>query len=460
MLTEIYSQKEQIGAFSQNEFVLYNSVAQEQQKSIRNIFTTVAVLGASFLLVASITILLVYKALKHAGQSLAKSKFAEEQARTALKDLRDSKDQNLAQKQFFTAASHDLRQPLHALGLYIGSLQRHMKSEEATHILKCASLSAESLSALIDSLLDISKLDAGVITVNRDEFEVADLLSRLHARFLPEVEEKGLVFLLETDNCSIYTDEQLLDRMLQNLISNAIAFTQSGEIKIACDCVDSEVQITVSDTGQGIPVHKQQIVFEEFYRIDDNNCDRDRGLGLGLSIVKRLGTLLHASVVLESHEGIGTNFTVRLPAVVVKREDTKDHKTLGLQPLVLQNHRVLVIDDEKEVREGTALILEGRGCIVRAVVDAEAARVVCADEEFEPDVIVSDYRLQGDENGMDAIDLIRQTVGREVPALLITGDTTMNFATRREKACFEVLYKPVDPRLLCERIALVSGCVD
>ncbi len=462
MLSDIYFQKDQLTEFSQSYFELDNRAAQEQQTSMGKLFTYIAVLGASFLLMTVITIALVYNALKYAGQSLAKSVAAEQQAINALKDLSESKDANVAQKQFFAAASHDLRQPLHALCLYIGSLQRHVKSDEAEHILKCANMSADSLSALLDSLLDISRLDAGITAVNKDEFEVADLLSRLHDRFLPEVEEKGLKFILHTDDSRVFTDEQLLDRMLQNLISNAVAYTQSGQIELCCQRAGDEVLIIVSDTGHGIPSEEHDVVFDEFYRVAGSVRDRDRGLGLGLSIVKRLGDLLEASIALESREDVGTTITIKLPVAnkLALAADTNTTDTefnqVKPQPGIPDNLRVLVIDDVDDVRESTALLLETKGCVVNSVASAEAATLLCSTKEFEPEVVVSDYRLNGNENGMDAIKSVRSATGWQVPALLITGDTSINFATRREMVWFEVLYKPVDTRLLCERIALLA----
>lgn len=455
MLSDIYSQKELISEFAQSYFEIDNKAAHEQQNTIENLFATILVLGGSFSMAALVTIALVHNALKEAAESTSKSRLAEQQAMAALVNLRESIDKNVAQKQFFAAASHDLRQPLHALGLYIGSMQKHVESEEALHILKCANLSADSLSALIDSLLDISKLDAGVIESNKSDFEIANLLSRLRDRFLPEAEEKGLEFICKSDDVAVYTDNHLLDRMLQNLIVNALSYTDTGYIEISAKQSGEYVLLTVKDTGSGIPELKQEAVFDEFYRLDQSRQDRERGLGLGLSIVKRLSELLQVKLDMKSAEGVGTSFTITLPLSGKPHIKASNLNTGSVSTNMPEKLKILVIDDEEEVRESTAIALQSRGCIVRVAEDTAMATVLCK-KQFSPDLIVSDYRLQEHSNGIDAIKSVRRVLGKEVPALLITGDTTVNFIERRSIANTDILYKPVDSRQLFERIAKLA----
>ena len=452
ILSDIYLQKAKISEFGQSYIELDNRAAHEQQRGIANLYSTIVILGASFLLAALVTGVLVNRALKEVSESAAKSRLAEKQALESLKNLSESKVKNLAQKQFFAAASHDLRQPLHALGLYIGSLHRHVETEEAKHVLKCANMSAESLSALIDSLLDLSKLDAGVVELNKARFVVADMLAAIHSRFLPEAEEKGLEFKLTTDGSRVFTDAQLLDRMVQNLIVNALAYTREGTITLDSRRVGAEVVISISDTGKGIPVDLQKVVFNEFYRLDENTGYQNKGLGLGLSIVKRLSELLGVPLEMQSTEKQGTSISIKVP-LLVDQHQVRSSVNVEAKHDIPAGVRVLIIDDEVEVRDSTAQALRSRGCIVRAVEDTENAISQCEDSDFTPQVIVCDYRLREVKTGVDAIKAVRRKMGREIPAILVTGDTTIKRSTARNLGNFKVLFKPISAQHLIMQLA-------
>jgi len=452
MLSDIYTQKSQISEFAQGYFELDSKAADEQQSTIRGIYKIILFLSASFLVATFLTIALIAKTLREATESSQKSQIAREQAMVALTELRQSVDKSAAQKNFFAAASHDLRQPLHALGLYVGSLEKHVHSDQAKHILNCANLSTESLSTLLDSLLDISKLDAGIIELNYEEFAVEDLLSRLHSRFLPDAVEKGLELRCTTDDSRVHSDEQLLDRMLQNLLSNSISYTEKGIVEIACRTVAAEVTISVSDTGRGIPKQKQEAVFNEFFQLDAVSTDRGKGLGLGLSIVKRFSELLDLSLDMKSSDGEGTTFTIRLPAITqhdqIEPQTSDGSKTADLPPGL----KVMLVDDDESVLDSTAIALQSRNCMVRVAEDGEGALRLCAAEAFVPDIIISDYRLRREKNGVQAIEGLRASLGKKIPAILLTGDTAVNFAADTGTG-FEVVYKPVDVRGLVSRIA-------
>jgi len=312
MLFDIYQEKDAISGFAHSYVALDSEATAEQRRGIAYLNNFILFLSASLLITMLLTAALVFKAITAAQKSYRRSEVAAAQAKVALAELRKSDDKNIAQKYFFASASHDLRQPLHALGLYLGALEKYVDSEQAEHILSRAALSTELLSAQLDSILDLSRLDTGIIKPDNSEFRLKDLLSRLHDRFQPEVVEKGLSLVCSADDSIVNTDNQLLDRILQNLLSNALAYTESGRIEISGLTVDAEVLITIRDTGKGIPELEQEVVFNEFYHL---GVSQNRGLGLGLSIVRRLSELLKLKLEMSSQEGVGTTFTLKLPVV-------------------------------------------------------------------------------------------------------------------------------------------------
>ncbi len=455
MLNDIFSQKEGISEFAQSYFDLDNRAAAEQQAGIKKLYHSILFLAVSFLATLMLAAALVYKAMRETGESYRQSQVAGQKAMVALRELRESVNTSVAQQNFFAAASHDLRQPLHALGLYLGSLRRHVSTADARHILNCATLSTESLSGLLDSLLDISKLDAGVIESNNEEFDIHTLLTRIHRRFLPEAKEKSLELICESDDSRVFTDEQLLDRILQNLISNALTYTNSGRITIASTRVKDHVVVTVTDTGSGIPELKQEAVFTEFYQLRNKERDRGKGLGLGLSIVRRLSDLLEVELEMESEEGKGTRFSIRLPAVknfqtasLNKREpETK----IALESS-LTGVKILVVDDEEDIRDSTVIVLQGWNCTVRAAEDIDSALQIVSTEGYSPDLILADYRLREQKTGVQAVEALRHVIGSKVPAIIVTGDTSVDFLTRASLTNLDVLYKPVETKDLLMRI--------
>lgn len=456
MLNDIFLQKESISEFAQSYFDLDNRAAAEQQEGIKKLYHSILFLALSFLATLFLTAALVYKALREAGESYHHSQVAGQKAMVALSELRESVNTSVAQQNFFAAASHDLRQPLHALGLYLGSLRRHISTDEAHHILNCATLSTESLSGLLDSLLDISKLDAGVIKSSNEEFYVHTLLSRIHRRFLPEANEKSIELVCESDDSRVFTDEQLLDRILQNLVSNALNYTEKGRVTIASTSNKDQVVITVTDSGSGIPELKQEAVFTEFYQLQNKERDRGKGLGLGLSIVRRLSDLLEIELEMESEEGKGTKFSIKLPVVKSTRAASRDRSVPETKIALasnLANVKILVVDDEEDIRDSTVIVLQSWNCIVCAAEDIDGAVKIISEDGFSPDLILADYRLREKETGVQAIEALRQVLSEKIPAIIVTGDTSVDFLTRASLTNLDVLYKPVETKELLVRIA-------
>jgi signal transduction histidine kinase len=360
---------------------------------------------------------------------------------------------NQAKTRFLAAASHDLRQPLHTIGLLVAALSLRPIEGRDREVVDLLSQVTVALSEQLDQLLDISKLDAGVVTPDRKIVDLGEMLRMHHAEMRAAMEEKGLRFALDAaSGVRCWTDPALVLRILRNLTENAIKFTEDGRIDLRLKVEDGAAVISVEDTGRGIPQAEMGMVFEEFYQVDNTERDRTKGLGLGLSIVRRLGDLLGLTIRLESHEGRGTCVSLRLPL------DTHG----GLLPAAAMPFdgknfaglTVLVIDDERSVRMGMRVLLEELGChFLEAAGGEEAARQARA---RRPDVILADMRLRNGENGLGAIASVINAIG-PTPALLISGDTAPDRLQEATRAGIKLLHKPVALPMLQAELSRLLG---
>jgi len=359
---------------------------------------------------------------------------------------------NLARSRFLAAASHDLRQPLHTLSLYSAALKLHAAPDGATgeialHINKALA----SLSALVDSLLDISKLDAGAVQPEPQNVSLKTLIERIDADYRPVANSKGLEFHVAAPELLVETDPVLLERLVRNLVDNAFKYTAAGNVAITVEPCERNVRIGVSDTGPGIPAAERERIFEEFYQIGNPERDRVQGLGLGLAIVQRLAHLLGLELTLESELGRGSTFTVMVPLAMERRASPRVPAAPGPQaPSVLDGARILVIDDEPEVRAGMRTLLENLGCRV-AVCSGydDAERLIDQDGLEDVHLIVSDFRLRQHENGIDTVRRLRERLG-SVPALLVSGDTAPERLREAQSSGLPLLHKPVSADKLME----------
>ena len=359
-----------------------------------------------------------------------------------------AEDADRAKSRFLAAASHDLRQPLHALSLYAAALTLRASASGSGRIAGNIREAVESLSKLVDSLLDISKLDAGAIHPEIQLVDVGTLVERIGQDFAPVAQAKGLELRASTAEALAHTDPVLLERIVRNLVDNAIKYTARGSVALAVESRGRDVCIAVRDTGQGIPATERDRIFEEFYQIGNPERDRARGLGLGLAIVRRLARLLGCEIELDTALGAGSTFTVRMPLA------PPDALTGGLRPIAgpaapveadasaLRGLHVLVLDDEPAVRTSMRALLGAWGC--RATVCsglAEAERILSGHPPGI-DVIVADLRLRQNESGIETVRALRAQVG-EVPALLVTGDTAPERLREATASGLPLLHKPV-----------------
>lgn len=360
---------------------------------------------------------------------------------------------NRAKSRFLAAASHDLRQPMHALTLFVTALKESPEGPDAHRLVDRIVDSVAALDHLFEALLDISKLDAGVITPKIESFPLQSLLQRLEDEYAQAAREKGLDLRVAACAATVRSDPALLERVLRNFLSNAVRYTATGHVAVQCTINQDRVQVEVADTGIGIPQQHLDDVFQEFYQVDNPERDRGKGLGLGLAIVKRVCELLNHPLAVRSTPGSGSAFAVEVPlGESVATARTEAHGEAGLQGAF-----VLVVDDETAVAEATFTLLSASGChVLSASTGAEALRELSRHERL-PDAVICDYRLRAGETGLDVIAAIHSTLGEAIPALLITGDTSPERLQEAAASGYHILHKPVDPselrRVLAREIA-------
>ncbi|MDP2707172.1 MAG: NahK/ErcS family hybrid sensor histidine kinase/response regulator, partial [Burkholderiales bacterium] len=364
---------------------------------------------------------------------------------------------NQAKSRFLAAASHDLRQPMHALGLFIARLRDMIQFPEARRLVEQAEASVSALRQLLDALLDISRLDAGILTPNIEDFPVDAVLARMESGFGPVAREKALKFRVVPCRAGVRSDPVLLERVLLNLVANAVHYTERGGVVVGCRRRGDKLRIEVWDSGIGIPQDKQREIFQEFSQLGNPERDRSKGLGLGLAIVERLARLLNHSIAVISTPGKGSVFAIELPRAMtpVRAVAAEPPRIMGVE---LNNMAVLVVDDEALVREGMRELLASWGChVVIAASGEEALARLSADDRL-PDLIVSDYRLPEGETGIEVIERVQSALPVRIPAVLISGDTAPERLREAKASGYHLLHKPVQPaKLRALLIHLLAG---
>ncbi|CAM5782429.1 ATP-binding protein [Rhizobacter fulvus] len=377
---------------------------------------------------------------------------------------RDAEIANRAKTQFFTAASHDLRQPLHAMGLFAEALRQRVHEPEVAQLVNSINESVDALEGLFSELLDITRIDSGVIEVHPQHFEVGDILRKLRLHFEPSAFEKGLSLRLRGAKKVVFADPLLVERVLRNLVSNAIRYTNDGSVLVGCRQRGDRVRVQVWDTGLGIGEAEQTRIFDEFYQVPNTpkvSPDQRKGLGLGLAIVKRLADLMGAPLTMRSAPGRGTVFTLELPAGRAPRPSAL-LAVPGKRPvgITLAGRRIVVVEDEPAVRAGLEVLLLGWGAQIDAFDSVAAARTWAERSDpalVKPDLFIVDYRLEDGLNGVDAIKALRRRFGDAIPAILVTGSTMTGHDKEAHDHNFHLLIKPVVPNKLRAMIAFKLG---
>lgn len=367
--------------------------------------------------------------------------------RLRLVDKKRALEQSIAVKtRFLAAASHDLRQPVHAMGLFIESLAPRIDDAEGRKLLQQISGSVICLRRMLDAMLDISRLDAEIVKVQRCNFRVGELLSRLHEEFFPLARRKGLRFDYVDSQTVVNSDPVLLQRILRNFLSNAVRYTARGGILLGCRRHGVCMSVWVCDTGVGIPASRREEIFQEFYQLKNPERNPDRGLGLGLSIVRRLASLLKHDVQVRSREGAGSTFSIELPRSAenpCSLESAMQECSLAFPRR--EGQLVLVIDDDSSVRLGMAMLLESWGLEVICCATGTQALAEICDGQRGPGLVIIDYRLSQGETAPAVIARLRSVLDEHTPFIIITGDTAPERIREAHNAGHMLLHKPVAP---------------
>ena len=376
----------------------------------------------------------------------------EQQVALATQALREKKDEaeqaNQAKSRFLAAASHDLRQPTHALGLFVSRLAQLPHDARTGELISNLDASVRAMQNLLDGLLDISRLDARAIQVNKRPFALATLFAQLQQDLSDQAAEKGLKLRVRPTDLWVMSDATLVYRVLLNLVGNALRYTERGGVLVAARPRGSgRVALQVWDTGIGIAPEHQQAVFAEFYQVGNTARDRTKGMGLGLNIVQRTANLLDHPLHLNSRLGRGTCFSLSLP--LATGEQPPGEELPKERPLAddVSGKWALVVEDDALARSALVGLLESWGMQV-AQAQGPADALQCLAQGVIPDVIVSDYRLQEDLNGLQLVERLQLQLSRPAAACLMSGDTDPAVIQAVQAAGLTLLHKPVRPAKL------------
>ena len=387
-------------------------------------------------------------ALKLENDRLVSELRAESQRALAAQEAAEQADRD--KSRFLAAASHDLRQPLHALGLFLESLQRSSLNDHQRTVLGHAHAASGAAAEMLTTLLDYSRLEAGVVTVRPTPFAVQPLLSALEQEFGVQADAAGLVYRTRETTAAAHADRSLVGLVLHNFISNALRYTDQGGVLIACRTRGKRLALEVWDTGAGIPQHQWEDIFREFHQLGNPERDRRKGLGLGLAIVQRLAQEMGTSVEVLSQPGRGSVFRLWLDRWQGALEDVVANATTAQGARCLLGLKVLAIDDDDAVRIGVQSLLQSWGC---QCITAESSRdaLECLDD-FTPDIIITDFRLRHEETGKQVLQALRAYLGAPVPAIIMTGDTSPQRLRDAQSTSALLLHKPVSTGQLRDAI--------
>ena len=379
----------------------------------------------------------------------------EEQLRMA---KREADEANQSKTRFLAAASHDLLQPLNAARLFSSALSQQADlSDQQRHLIERLDGAIDSAEQLLSALLDISRLDAGAMPVEVSDFPIAQLLKPLHDEFSAMALERGLRFDFIDSSARVQSDPKLLRRVLQNFLSNAMRYTEQGRVLLGCRRRGDHLLIQVLDTGPGIPKDQREAVFREFHRLDRSRRAQQRGLGLGLAIAERIARMLDHAITLDSELGHGTRFSISVPMVTGIADPVVPRSPRPPVARDLAGLKVLCIDNEPEILAGMQSLIKPWGCEVLTVCDEQEVSELTGSLEHPPDVILADYHLDDEQNGIDLMNRLRAHYNREIPGILITADQTETVRNEARAQGYRILHKPLKPAALRALLSRLAG---
>ena len=356
----------------------------------------------------------------------------------------DADRANKAKSLFLASASHDLRQPLNAMQMYIAALQSKVKDKEIMRIIEDINSVSISTARLLNALLDVSELEVGAIKPRFESFSVNNMLISIFQSFLPLAKDKGLNFRVVPSSLYVRSDPALLERILGNFMSNAIRYTNKGSVLIGCRKRGDKVVIEVWDTGCGISDDQMSLIYEDFYQIENKERDRGKGLGLGLALAKRLSESLEHKIVSKSTFGSGSCFSVLVNIGEKTVDENQDESFMNIMNLSGAN--ILLVEDDMDVLKATKQLLESWGCKVKTARNKDEVMNLIKENPYDnPDIILADNRLPGDASGIDITYLIQEKLQVSIPCVIMTGDVERNHVQSIIDQGFPVLLKPIQP---------------
>lgn len=378
-----------------------------------------------------------------------------------IRDLEKQKEiailANENKTKFLAAASHDLRQPLHAIGLFCETLSLKTKDSECRELVTSIKEAAASSNSYLSALLDISKLDAGAYKPKLQPIDLSIILNKISCEFALQANQKGLVCNVQADPYWIESDPTFLEIILRNLMSNAIRYTDAGGITLRCIATKDQIQISVIDTGIGIPPEFHQKIFHEFWQLDNPERDSSKGVGLGLSTVDRFCRFLNIGLTLDSQVGKGSTFTLTLPrchSTIEKLSVVNGQKLNCPTPA----QKILLLENHKDSRIATAVLLSSWGyeaCVSGSLTDA---RKDYLSKGIYPDIVLTDFALSSDMNGIEVLSILEQEVRKRFVGIILTGESSPQGLEKLKQCDYRVLFKPVPAVKL--RSAIVSAGIE
>jgi two-component system CheB/CheR fusion protein len=358
---------------------------------------------------------------------------------------------NLGKSRFLAAASHDLRQPLQTLSLLRGILAKRIKDESGSRLVAKLDETLSAMSGMLNTLLDINQLEAGIVRPEIVEFPIGTLLDRLKTEFSYHVTAKQLGWRVVTSSLNVRSDPRLLEQTLRNLLANAVKYTEHGKVLLGCRRRGNKLRIEVWDTGIGIPAGQLEAIFEEFHQLDNDARERNRGLGLGLSIVQRISDLLSYAVDVRSWPNRGSVFAVEVP--LGANQQLAPNATQRMEALGGPTGAILIVEDDPAVREMLEILFEEEGHQTTAVAGSNEALALAARGALPSDVIIiADYNLPGALTGADVVARLRESQRRDIPAIILTGDISTNTLRKIADAGCVHLSKPAEPETLTQQV--------
>jgi two-component system, chemotaxis family, CheB/CheR fusion protein len=364
----------------------------------------------------------------------------------------DAERANLGKSRFLAAASHDLRQPLQTISLLQGMLEKRVHDSTTLKLVNRLEETVSTMSSLLDKLLDINQLEAGIVRPAVIDFPIKGLLEELKTEFAYHTETNGLGWHVVSSSLTVQSDPRLLEQIIRNMLSNAVKYTNEGKLLLGCRRRGDKLRIEVWDTGPGIPEFELRAIFEEFHQLDNPARERSKGLGLGLAIVRRLADLLGHKISVRSRLGKGSVFIIEVPLGQPEATARPDPSQNAAQLSTPSRGTILIAEDDEAVRELLQLLLDDDGHRTFVAADGHKALALARERSSAPNLVIADYNLPNGLNGLEMIVRLRSQLQREIPAIVLTGD--ISTGTLREIARYGCVHlnKPVRARELTRQV--------